>query len=67
MKKFFGGLFMVIGFVIALASGLCSLYFFFNTIGDSGAMNGPGMIALFGGIPFVVGMALYKLGKTMRK
>jgi hypothetical protein len=66
MKRFFGGLFMVVGFLIAGASGLCSLFFLGQSLKGPGA-DGIGMILVFGGIPFMVGMMIFSGGQAMFK
>lgn len=70
MTKFFGGLLMAIGILIATLSGLCSAWFLVMTLGDSGGseFGGIGMlgfIAVIGGVPFVSGIGLFYWGRWL--
>lgn len=55
---------MAVGFLVMLASGLCSLAF-----GLSFATGSPigfiGMILVFGGAPFVFGLLIFGIGKRV--
>ena len=58
MKKLFGGLLLAVGILIAGGSGLCSLsILFMDGVGHIDAEM-LGIVALVGGIPLVVGVAI---------
>jgi hypothetical protein len=68
--KFFGGLLMAIGILIATLSGLCSVWFLVMSLAPTGGgeFSGMGMlplIALIGGVPFVTGLGLFFGGRAM--
>ncbi|MEO7688703.1 MAG: hypothetical protein ABIS51_05405 [Sphingomonas sp.] len=70
MTKFFGGLLMAIGILIATLSGLCSAFFLVMTLGDTnGAQFGDApmllMIAVIGGLPFMSGVGLFFWGRWL--
>lgn len=73
MKGFFGGLFMVIGGIIATLSGLCNVFYFFMMLVDAFSAHhgwndiqaGLGLMMIVGGIPFAVGLFLYWVGKLI--
>ncbi|MBI1214678.1 MAG: hypothetical protein GC185_02535 [Alphaproteobacteria bacterium] len=80
MKKFFGGMLCVTGGLIALGSGLCSLTTMLAAVVNAfamlhglhdipaaiGALFGSlVMVALVGVIPFLIGIALFKMGQRM--
>jgi hypothetical protein len=71
MKTLFGGILLAIGILIAGASGLCSLTMFFSVMGNLHShqeFSGAGMlpvIAIFGGIPFAVGLGLFFAGRAL--
>lgn len=72
IKSFFGGLLMAVGGLTAVLSGLCSLTFVLGGIGEVIRQPGnfwgsAGALAVFGGIPFCVGLLLYKAGQWLRK
>ncbi len=61
-RGFLGGLLMVLGFFIALISGGCVVVM----IPLSGfQFDFLGITAIVGGVPFVVGLSLYFLGKRI--
>lgn len=68
-----GGIFLVFGFLVMTLTGLCTGVAVFlmlpATMNESPAsfLSAFGMIALFGGIPFIVGLALFWLGRRMRQ
>lgn len=63
VKQFFGWLLVVIGVLIMLLSGGCSLYFLIGTLGaDPGLYS---LVLLFGGIPFLIGWGLYAGGRKL--
>ena len=67
--KFFGGLLMGVGILIATLSGLCSAFFLVTSFTSSGgAFSGPGMlgpIAVIGGLPFLTGVGLFFWGRWL--
>ena len=68
--KFFGGLLMGIGILIATLSGLCSAWFLVMSLSDSGGgeFSGPSMlgpIAVIGGVPFLTGVGLFFWGRWL--
>jgi hypothetical protein len=68
--KFFGGLLMGIGILIATLSGLCSAWFLMMTLGNpsGGEFGGGGMlllIAVIGGLPFMSGIGLFYWGRWL--
>lgn len=70
MSRLFGGILQAAGILIAGASGLCSLVFLGSII-DGNAQFGSELaqilmlVALFGGIPFVIGIAMFRWGRTI--
>ncbi len=72
MKTFFGGILLAIGILIAGASGLCTITFVVSAIGSAvnshQEFGGAGMIpliAIVGGIPFLVGVGLIFAGRAL--
>ena len=67
--KFFGGVLMAIGILIAGLSGLCSLLLLVDPSTWSGPSSGESLsiIAVVGGIPFVIGAGLILLGRVLMK
>jgi hypothetical protein len=67
MKTLFGGILLAIGALIAGASGLCSLAMFFSA--SSGqlerSLSTLPVIAIFGGIPFAIGVGLIFAGRGL--
>ena len=69
--KFFGGLLMGIGILIATLSGLCSAFFLLTMLtssGGGGEFGGGGMlilIAIVGGLPFMSGVGLFYWGRWL--
>jgi len=68
--KFFGGLLMALGILIATLSGLCSAFFLISMLGESGSseFGGTGMlglIAIIGGVPFASGLGLFFWGRWL--
>ncbi|GHC95037.1 hypothetical protein [Novosphingobium pokkalii] len=70
MIRLLGAILQAIGLLIAGASGLCSAWFTV-AMGTSGGLGSdPGillLIALFGGIPFAIGLGLFFLGKRLQR
>jgi hypothetical protein len=62
--KIFGGILLAIGILIAGASGLCSLFLLADPSTHSGPSAGESLsiIAMVGGIPFMIGVGLAFLG-----
>lgn len=70
MTKFFGGLLMAIGILIATLSGLCSAFFLLTMLTSSGGGEFSGvpmlmMIAVIGGLPFLSGVGLFYWGRWL--
>ena len=68
--KFFGGLLMGVGILIATLSGLCSAFFLVTSLSDSGGgeFSGPSilpLIAVIGGLPFLSGIGLFFWGRWL--
>ena len=62
MKELFGGILLAVGILIAGASGLCSLVALF---GFGGGVNMFPIVAIVGGVPFVLGAALALAGRRI--
>jgi hypothetical protein len=75
MRGFFSGLFMAVGGMIAVLSGLCNVFYIFMMLMDAfttkhswhDILGGLTLLATVGGIPFAVGLTLFWIGKQMRK
>lgn len=72
MPAFFGGLLMTAGILIAVLSGLCSGVFLsqvvFPTLKGSSTgdvSQGVLLVLVFGGVPFLVGLGLFFIGRRM--
>ena len=68
MKRFFGGLLLAIGIMIAGASGLCTIVFDIMALSEARSAEGLSFIALsllVGGIPFVIGLGLFFWGRWL--
>lgn len=68
--KFFGGLLMALGILIATLSGLCSAFFLVMVVGDSGGgeFSGPSMlpvVAVIGGLPCLSGVGMFFWGRWL--
>lgn len=63
MVRLFGGILLGVGILIATASGLCSVAVLFGS-GRSFA-DVAGTVLLFGGGPFLIGVVLILIGKSM--
>jgi hypothetical protein len=67
VARFFGGLLMAVGGLIAVTSGLCSLAIL--TMGAVSSGNDLGdsipLVLLVGGIPFGIGLALFFIGRRL--
>ena len=73
MSKFFGWLLIVIGVLVAGTAGLCSAAILQPMVHEAGGANASGvqgvlaMVAVFGGVPFVFGVACIIAGWVIRK
>lgn len=75
VSKFFGGLLIAAGVLLATLSGLCSLVFVADSIGSvlrdpnaaQGLALGVVLVAISGGLPFAAGVALIFGGRAMIK
>ena len=66
MKSFFGGVLLAAGILIAGVSGLCSLVVLGMGVTEpSGLADVLPMVLLFGGVPFLIGLGLFFLGRSM--
>jgi len=65
VKLFFGWLFLVVGGLLAAFSGLCSIVLLANNPNDP-YVNAP-MILIIGGIPCLVGIGLFFLGRFLKQ
>ena len=70
MKIFLGGLIIAIGILVAGASGLCSFYMVttsdtYRTGSTSELLSMLPMIAIFGGLPFLAGVAMVFGGRSI--
>ncbi len=63
-KSFFSTLLAVIGWVGALLSGGCTLFFFTPS---EFSVNNLGVVFLFGGVPFLISLLLIWLGRNISK
>lgn len=64
MKSLFGGLLLAAGILVGGASGLCTIAMFVLSLGD-GNMDVMPLALIFGGVPFLVGAALFLLGRML--
>lgn len=64
VRKFFGGLFFVIGWLTILLSGGCTIIFSLLSVG-SGAPGDIGIVFFIGGIPFIFGLICVWLGRLI--
>lgn len=76
MKGLIGAIFMAIGILIAGASGLCSLVVIASSAGNPQEWAGPGfggffggvmIVLMFGGIPFLIGLGIFFLGRRLMR
>lgn len=66
MKSLFGGLLLGAGILIAGASGLCSLVLLGMGVADpAGVMTLLPIVLIVGGLPFVIGLGLFFLGRSL--
>lgn len=67
MKRFFGGLLLAIGILIAGGSGLCTIIFDIMALSETQS-DGLSFVVLslfVGGIPFVIGLGLVFWGRWL--
>jgi hypothetical protein len=77
MTRFIGAGLMALGGLVALLSGLCSLGVLATPFFDNYSARGEAamrelmsivaMVAIFGGVPFAVGLGLFFLGRAVRR
>jgi len=66
MKSLFGGILLAAGILIAGVSGLCSLVILGMGLTEpSGIVDVLPIVLLVGGIPFLIGLGLFFLGRSM--
>ena len=65
MKSFFGGLLLAVGILVAGVSGLCSLVVLGMGVAEPAGLGDLPIVLLIGGIPFLVGLGLFFLGRSM--
>lgn len=66
MKSIFGSILMAVGILIAGASGLCSFVFVMSALGPPSNIKIDLPIIFFvGGIPFVIGLAVFFGGRAL--
>jgi hypothetical protein len=67
--KFFGGLLMALGILIATLTGLCSAWFLVMSLSSpNGEFSGPSMlpfIAVIGGLPCLSGVGMFFWGRWL--
>lgn len=67
--RFFGGMLMAVGALVALLSGLCSLGFFVVMLSERGGagalLGGMIMVAIIGGVPFAFGLVIFFVGRNL--
>jgi hypothetical protein len=68
--RFFGGLLMAAGGLIAVSAGLCSVVVSFMALTESGSTaemitSGLPLVLLFGGVPIAIGLALFFVGRGL--
>lgn len=67
-----GGLLLVVGWLIALLTGGCTLFFLFQMLSDAITGNpyvgvsDIGLLLIIGGVPFLVGVGIIKIGSLIR-
>ena len=63
MQKVFGGLFVAVGILVAGLSGLCTILMFTESSSpETYTAESLGIVAIFGGIPFITGATFIWLG-----
>jgi len=65
MKKLLGAILLGIGILIAGASGLCSAVFLISSLTEPASLQAPLLILIVGGIPFVIGLGLFFIGRAL--
>ncbi len=73
MRPLLGGLLLAAGIMICLTSGLCSAWFVGmllfepNQNGAQNALGTIGLVTVFGGVPFGLGVLLFALGRRLTR
>jgi len=75
VRRAFGALLMLLGAMMTLLCGLCSLLFLYIGLSErsdalttvDGFTSVVGVIAMFGGPPVLVGLALFFWGRRLRR
>lgn len=65
MRKLFGGILLAVGILIMTGSGLCSLVVIIGM--TSGGPQMLPLVAVIGGIPFLIGLGLLYWGLSLLK
>ena len=70
VARLFGALLMVVGGLIAVLSGLCSLGLVVMMVAHPGpgaaeVVSAMGVVAIFGGIPLAVGGGVFLVGRSL--
>jgi len=68
VQRFFGGALMAVGVLIMALCGLCSACGVVLGLTDD-TFKGPdtlGLVLLFGGVPFAIGLGVFFAGKALR-
>jgi hypothetical protein len=68
--RFFGGLLMAAGGLIAVSAGLCSVIFSIMGLRESGLSKelftvGVPLVLVVGGVPIAIGLALFFVGRML--
>ena len=63
VRKFFGGLLMVIGALAAVFTGGCTLFFLIITFADG--LPDISIALTIGGVPFLISLVIFGLGKLI--
>jgi hypothetical protein len=68
--RFFGGLLMAAGGLIAVSAGLCSVVVSVMGLMESGTTEeiltaGLPLVLLFGGVPIAIGLTLFFVGRSL--
>ncbi len=72
VRGYLGGLFSVIGWLIALLTGGCTLIFLFQMFSDLlrgnpyVGVSDIALVLIMGGIPFLIGVGIIKIGSRIR-
>ncbi len=72
VRVFFGALIMAIGWMFAVLTGGCTLFFLFQMLSDAITGNpyvgvsDISLLLMVGGIPFLIGVGIIKIGSIIR-